>query len=141
MTLKQLHDLIKQHIPQVNHLETETDEVAEGQCTIWQQDDCTFIIEFANHTNESPALVTILQKISNKINWLHSEHKKITQTILETNHLSTQDAYLLYTAFFVENDQDIFCEFAVSSPNWHEQTAEFSLEADDTLIYHGLENE
>ena len=101
MKMKELHDLIKQYIPQVTYLETETEEVAEGECAIWAQDDCTFIIEFANQSNESPALVAILQTISQKLDWLHNQRAKIEQLIVEKENFDTNNAYAVYTAFFV----------------------------------------
>ena len=139
MKMKELHDLIKQYSPQVTYLETETEEVAEGECAIWAQDDCTFIIEFANQSNESPALVAILQTISQKLDWLHNQRPKIEQLIVEKENFDTNNAYAVYTAFFVENEREVFCEFAISAPEWSEQVAEFSLESNNELIYQGLE--
>ena len=43
--MTKLHDLIQTHIPQINYLETDTTEAAEGQCTLWQQEDCTFLLD------------------------------------------------------------------------------------------------
>lgn len=139
MKIKELHDLIQQHIQQVNHLDTETDEVAEGECSVWAQDDCTFMIEFANQSHESPALIGILQEIASKLDYLQAKRDDIIQIITQRQHINTEAMRLVYTAFFVESECDVFCEFAVSAPSWGEKMAELSLESNNQLIYHGLE--
>lgn len=140
MKQNELHQLMKQHIPQITHLETDTTELAEGECTVWGQDDCTIMIEFADTKCDCHTTVAALQKVSAKLRELDAQREHITQTIQAADkNADTTNAYVVYIAFFIENAREVFCDFAVSAPTWGERVAAFSLEDDDELIFNGFE--
>ena len=134
-----LHALLRRHIPQINFLETDTTEAAEGECTLWQQEDCTLIIEFENEKQPETTLITALQTIAQKLTYLDTQRGDIIKTLsTQTQTANIADANMVYVAFFVEHE-DVFCDFAVSASAWHEHIAECSLEKDNELIFNGLE--
>lgn len=140
MKQNELHQLIMQHIPQITHLETDTSELAEGECTLWGQDDCTIMLEFADRKSDCHTLVAALQKASAKLRELDAQREHITQTIQAADkNANTANAYVVYVAFLIENASEVFCDFAVSAPTWGERVAEWSLEDDDELIFNGFE--
>lgn len=140
MKTKDLHSLIQQHIPQIQYLELETSESVEAECAVWQQDDCTLIIDFENKHLDCHNLVAALQNVSCKLAWLDAHRANVSQEIADKSKLKdTSNAYIQYAAFFIESADDVFCDFAVAAPQWGEQLAAFSLEADNELIFNGIE--
>lgn len=140
MNKNELHHLIQQHIPQITHLETDTTELAEGECTVWGQDDCTIMIEFADTKCDCHTTVAALQKASAKLRELDAQRQHITQTIQAADkNADMTKVYVVYIAFWIENASEVFCDFAVSAPTWGERVAAFSLEDDDELIFNGFE--
>ena len=131
--MTKLHDLIQTHIPQINYLETDTTEAAEGQCTLWQQEDCTFLLDLTDHT----ANASIMKNIANKINWLEQNREYILNTLTDHFSGSLKNISHAYIAFFVEDEHNIFCDFALNCPQ--QQLAEFSLEEDNELIFNGFD--
>lgn len=140
MKTKDLHSLIQQHIPKIQYLELETSESVEAECAIWQQDDCTLIIDFENKNLDSTQVIAALQNVSRKLAWLDAHRADVLQTISTESKLNdTSNTYIQYAAFLIESADDVFCDFALAAPQWGEQTAACSLEEDNELIFHGIE--
>ena len=130
MKQKDLHNLVKQHIPQIHYLECDTDELIEGECALWNNDNATIVIEFADNGCDCHNLADALQTVSAKLAWLNEHSDDITQAT-QTN---PDTAYIAYAAFWVEDSKQVFCDFAVAPDLDSEQEIECSLEEDNTLV-------
>lgn len=148
---KDLHALIQQHIPQIHYLEVETTESAEGECTLWERDDCTILLDLA--IPEMANLPTALKNISAKLTWLN-EHRAdiIAQLFAEpkfSGSLKTERAqvepklHMVYCSFFVESTEEIFCDFAVSAEDnlLNNRFADCSLEEDNEFTFNSMEQD
>ena len=139
MKTEQLHTLIRQHIPQITYLETDTSESAEGEWTIWQQEDCTIIIEFADKPQANEQFISTLQTLSAQLNWLEQHRADVMEILTtQTNLAETASIQMVYLACLIEH-HEVFCDFAISADALRNQVAEFSLEPDGELIFNGLE--
>ncbi len=140
MKSTELHTLIKQHIPQITYLETDTNEAAEGECTIWEQDDCTIMIELANPNADKHLIIVALQQIAAQLTFLDTHRERIHQLLAtETQVSDLADSSMVYTAFLIEDEDHVFCDFAVATPSLGERVASCSLEEDFELIFNELE--
>ncbi|ULJ65759.1 hypothetical protein [Wielerella bovis] len=151
MKQNDLHTLIRQHITSVNYLETDTIEAVEGACTLWGYHDCTFIMEFAHADLNDDNIVPVLQKLSDKLAWLNQHRADILDVafaepefsgcLKAERHQVEQEIYPLYCAFFIESEQEIFCDFALAAADGSmgDWFAELSLEEDNELIFNGME--
>ncbi|QMT30980.1 hypothetical protein [Alysiella filiformis] len=140
MKKNELHNLIRQEIPQITYLETDSPEAAEGEFALWEVDDCTIMLDFADNKSDCHTIQAALQNVSRKITFLNDNKNAIIQT-LHTEHpeLSTENMRGVYVSFWIENATEVFCDLLVSSDDWAMQAAAFSLEDDNELIFNGLE--
>lgn len=139
MKKNELHLLIQQNIPQITYLETDSPETAEGELSLWEVDDCTIMLDFANPKSDAQTLTAALQKVAQKITFLN-ENKALISEILQREHpnLHTENMRGVYMAFWIENAHEVFCDFALSSEDWDLSSAEFALEEDNELVFNGL---
>lgn len=145
MNRKEVHQLVQKICPQIDYLDEETDELCEGECTIWGHESCTIVIEFGEMPCEQN-----LQIVREKLDFLNENRDLILENLWnETNFvddvqksgasldLLKQAIFPIWIAFFVEKDGEIFCDFALASePDYFKgRTAECFLEEDNTLIF------
>lgn len=134
------HALLRQHIPQIHHLEADSSENAEAECALWQRDDCTLLIDFAEKSSNCHTLVHTLQTISQQIAHIHAHRDDITQIIAaQSAKHSVVEVFVLYISIWVEEADAVFCDFAVSAPQWHNEVAAFSLDEQNQFVFEGFE--
>lgn len=134
------HTLIKQSISVIHYLETDTTEAAEAECEMWQRDDCTLLIDFHQPINQIDVLKNIFTVIAQQIDFLNQARDEILQTLItQQPSLTTDEARMVYLAFGVESADAIWCDFAVSVPDFGECLATFSLENGNHVIFEGIE--
>ena len=78
-----------------------------------------------------------MKNIANKINWLEQNREYILNILADHFSGSLKSISLAYITFFVEDEHNIFCDFALNCPQ--QQLAEFSLEEDNELIFNGFD--
>lgn len=134
------HALLRQHIPQIHYLETDTAEIAEGECTLWGDEDCTFIMELANPKLDCHTLTTALQTIAKQLQYLETQREWILQTIAtqQAAYAMADGARVVYVAFWVEDADAVCCDLACTAPAWGGQQAVWAVE-DGDLIFQGFE--
>lgn len=128
--------IICQHIPQISFIDPEITDVIEAECTLWQQNDCTLIIDFEQPIKHENTLITLCQSIHSKLQYLHDKRQAIITSLAQASGLNADDAILQYIAFFVDTKQQIFCDFALHTASLGEQIAEMSLETDNKILFH-----
>ncbi|MDO4433908.1 MAG: hypothetical protein Q4B82_04935 [Alysiella sp.] len=140
MKITQLHTLIREYIPHITFIDSEIQDIVEAECHLWQQEDCACIIDFGDRLPEKPQLLAILNKIAKKLTWLNQQNDAILRVFTQESGLASDGATLQYVAFLIEDEQRIFCDFALNTPKLHEQIIEMSLEENGEIIFNGIEN-
>lgn len=140
-----LHTLLLSS-PYIHYLETETDELCEGECSLWHNQHCTLLIDFVQ-TGTSNYYQQCLHAINEKLAWIHQQEAQIKQYIIEhsdyfkqtqtqpkspTLEAFCQALYIDYISFYIENPDEIFIDFCLAAdPDYlQEQTIEIELELD-----------
>lgn len=141
MKQNEFHQYIQKYIPQITFLETDSTELAEAECRVWGRDDCTLLIELANPKINHEDLQSALQQIATKIQWIDEKQHDILQNCATETQFNTENASIDYVAFWVENADDVFCDFVIGAPNWQNRVAAYALEEDNELIFNGLETD
>lgn len=143
MQTESLRQILQQACPRIHYLEAESPEAFEGECSLWQQDDCTVIIDCAPQFSGS--LNAAAAVIAQRLQWLDANRETIINAVLADSSVGsslngsadTPNAFrLLYTAFFIDTEQEIYCDFALLPAN-SRNSIELSLEADQTLLVNG----
>lgn len=129
--------------PQIHYLETESPEAFEGECRLWQRDDCTVIIDLPH--GFSGSLKNVAQTIAAQLAWLEQQRDTVLNSIAADAALcgslqnGTGGLNAVYAAFFVADEQDICCDLALAEADWPAsgRTLDITLEADFSLTLNG----
>lgn len=143
MKPESLHHILQQACPQIHYLETESPEAFEGECSLWEREDCTVIIDLPQPFSGSLNAVAAL--IRQRFDWLAANRGHILNAVfadadiadsLKDTPQNREMLTPLYLAFFIESEEEIACDFALCTENGG-RCIELSLEADLSLNVNG----
>lgn len=128
MTLAQIRSRILA-LPYVNHIETDSDEVCEGECTLWADDGCTLLIDFDDSLPDEAHLSHTLAQVGkyfDELNRLQAQTAALLAQELNSE-IDSSSLYPQWICFAAEQDGSLHCSFAVgiNQAGFDEACAEF----------------
>lgn len=139
MNINEIQKWVAQNIAQVQFVDEDISDAIEGECRIWQNDDCTLLIDFANLNMPQVAFMSALQQIERILRDLDDKRDAVLASVRDiAAQRANDDVQMHYVAFFVESSNEVLCDFALTASEWGEEIAEFSLE-DGTWQFNGWE--
>lgn len=139
MNINEIQKWVAQNIAQVQFVDEDISDAIEGECRIWQNDDCTLLIDFANLNMPQVAFMSALQQIERILRDLDDKRDAVLASVRDiAAQRANDDVQMHYVAFFVESSNEVLCDFALTASEWGEEIVEFSLE-DGTWQFNGWE--
>lgn len=130
-----LHQLIQQIIPHITFIDDEITDMIEGECTLWQQEDCAIVLDLGNHANNE----AILTQIATQLNLLNQQQTQLLQALQQNSTWLPENTFIAYIAFTLENNA-LLGDLALMRHNNDEEEAIFSLEnPSDSWQFSGIE--
>lgn len=123
MKHSQLVDLIQKNIPQITFIDEDITDMIEGECTLWQQEHCTILLDI-NGLLRGDAL---LQTIASVFNQLNAAQNQLLQTLQEKTNWQPENIAIAYLALSIQ-DNDLFGDLAFIKTGNEQEEALFSLD-------------
>lgn len=141
MNIMSVRKMVQEIVSAVHFIDADIPDNIEGECNMWQRDDCTFLLEFAQMPSNQQELYSILNNINTQMLYLEQEYKIIAHLVKTQNSFSLNFSTLTmqYVAFWIESPTEVFCDFALTATEWGEKWFECSLEHNNQLLFHGFQ--
>lgn len=129
------HQLVRQTIPHIAFIDDEITDMIEGECTLWQQEDCTIVLDLGKHADNE----TILAQIAEQLDALNQQQHKLLQDLQQNSTWLPENTFIAYIAFTLENNT-LIGDLALMRADNDEEEAVFSLEnPSDGWQFSGIE--
>lgn len=124
MNTDELRAAVQALCPAILYMETDSPEALEGECRMWGQDGCTILIDLPQPFSGS--LNGVAEAVNRHLAYLEHNREAVLAAIAAASvsgSLKPESAAILYTAFWLDKDGHVFCDFALNAENrCHELT-------------------